>query len=103
MEAGHPPCYPQARHPGLVYRRRRGRAEVYGAPEVARWLPPVIQRVPDLDAVRALLRMWRAEQPTLGSPQGRWAVERRSDGTVVDGLAIGLMPPFDEDLEWRGI
>jgi RimJ/RimL family protein N-acetyltransferase len=70
---------------------------VYGAGDVARWLSPAMDRVPDAHAMRALLEEWGAED--LSAPQGRWAVERADTGELVGGVAVLPLPPEGEDLE----
>ncbi|HEY3261023.1 MAG TPA: GNAT family N-acetyltransferase [Pseudonocardiaceae bacterium] len=72
---------------------------VYGAAEVTRWLTPVMDRVTDVAAMRSVLQAWTEAQPNMVAPRGRWAIERRDDGQVVGGMAIRLLPPYDEDLE----
>jgi RimJ/RimL family protein N-acetyltransferase len=73
--------------------------EIYGSPDVARWLTPELDRVGDVAAMRSVLAAWREAQPNMLTPRGRWAVQRREDGAVVGGLSIRLLPPYDEDLE----
>ncbi|MFD2024496.1 GNAT family N-acetyltransferase [Promicromonospora aerolata] len=72
---------------------------VYGTPEVTRWLAPAMGQVPDQPAMRAMLHAWQEAQPKLTPPQGRWAVQRIDDETVIGGLAIRLLPPYEVDLE----
>lgn len=72
---------------------------VYGAPEVTRWLTPVMERVHDVAAMRSVLQAWAEAQPNQMPPSGRWAIERRADGAVLGGLVIRLLPPYEEDLE----
>ncbi len=72
---------------------------VYGEPDVARWLTPEMDRVPDVPAMRALLADWRREQPGFVPPEGRWAVERVEDGVLVGSLGIRALPPQRDDLE----
>ena len=72
---------------------------IYGSPDVAHWLTPAMERVRDAAAMRCLLQAWRESQPNLVPPRGRWAVQRRDDGTVVGGLGIRLLPPYEDDLE----
>ncbi|NYH78253.1 RimJ/RimL family protein N-acetyltransferase [Actinopolyspora biskrensis] len=74
---------------------------IYGNPEIAMWLTPVMQRVPDLDAMRAVLDAWVEAAPNLAPPTGRWAMVRRSDNVLVGGLGLRLLPPYEEDLEIR--
>jgi RimJ/RimL family protein N-acetyltransferase len=73
--------------------------EVYGTEDVARWLTPAMQRVGDLEAMKAVLQAWTEAQPNLVPPSGRWAITRRDDGEVVGGAVIRLLPPYEEDLE----
>lgn len=49
--------------------------------------------------MRSVLQAWTEVQPNLQPPQGRWAIERLTDGAVLGGLAIRLLPPNREDLE----
>ena len=72
---------------------------IYGAAQVARWLTPAVERIPDLEAMRSVLQTWQDEQPGLPPPQGRWAIHRNADKAVVGGLGIRLLPPYGEDLE----
>ncbi|MGX7828532.1 GNAT family N-acetyltransferase [Actinokineospora sp. 24-640] len=70
---------------------------IYGHAEVAGWLSPDLEPVPDLAAMRLLLGRWIAEEP-LPAPTGRWAIERDSDGQVIGGALLLPLPPGDEDL-----
>lgn len=72
---------------------------IYGVDEVTRWLTPAMGQVDDVAAMRAVLQAWIEAQPNMVPPRGRWAIERRSDGAVIGGLGIRLLPPYDEDLE----
>jgi RimJ/RimL family protein N-acetyltransferase len=72
---------------------------IYGSPEVARWLSPEMDVVPDEDAMRLLLQQWIAEDERAVPPLGRWAVELREDKRVVGGVALLYLPPGGEDLE----
>ncbi|MFF0147404.1 RimJ/RimL family protein N-acetyltransferase [Amycolatopsis sulphurea] len=72
---------------------------IYGSSEVTHWLTPVMDQVADVAAMRSVLQAWQEAQPNLIPPRGRWAVEQRSDGQVVGGLGIRLLPPYQEDLE----
>ena len=69
---------------------------VYGADDVARWLSPAMDRVPDANAMRALIERWQGEDLEL--PQGRWAVTVTETGEVVGGVAVLPLPPHGEDL-----
>ena len=72
---------------------------VYGADDVARWLSPAMDRVPDADAMRALIeqlarrRSWQLP----AGPVGRRA--HATPGEVVGGVAVLPLPPDGEDLE----
>lgn len=72
---------------------------VYGDPEVARWLSPVMGQVHDLAAMRLLLQQWIAEELRYPAPAGRWAIERREDGQLLGGAILLPLPPGQEDLE----
>ncbi len=72
---------------------------IYGAEQVTHWLTPAMDQVHDVAAMRSVLHAWHETQPNLPPPRGRWAVARRDDGTVVGGLGIRLLPPFEDDLE----
>ena len=54
--------------------------DIYGHPEVARWLSPVMDRVSDLAGMRLLLQRWIAEdaRPVRPAPPGA------ADGAVGD-------------------
>ncbi|GAB3213417.1 GNAT family N-acetyltransferase [Marinactinospora thermotolerans] len=72
---------------------------VYGSEEVSRWLTPLMRPVGDVGAMRSVLEAWVEAQPNLVPPAGRWAILRRDDATVIGGLSIRLLPPFEEDFE----
>jgi RimJ/RimL family protein N-acetyltransferase len=72
---------------------------VYGVDDVARWLSPAMDRVPDLMSMRSLLEQWIAEVAGLATPQGRWAVELAETGELVGGVALLPLPPEGDDLE----
>lgn len=72
--------------------------ETYGHADVARWSAPAMDPVPDLTAMRALVRRWIAEDARLAAPAGRWAVERDHDRRVLGGATLLPLPPGDEDL-----
>ncbi|MDF1604086.1 GNAT family N-acetyltransferase [Nocardioides sp. YIM 152315] len=74
--------------------------EIYGSPEVARWLSPALGTVRDVDRMRALLDSWigsPAGPP--GRPAGRWAIEEITTGHVVGSCQILPLPPEGDDLE----
>jgi RimJ/RimL family protein N-acetyltransferase len=73
--------------------------EVYGVDDVARWLSPAMERVPDVASMRALIEEWVAEVARVEPPQGRWAVELADTGELVGGIALLPLPPDGEDLE----
>ncbi|MGJ7905897.1 GNAT family N-acetyltransferase [Actinopolyspora sp. H202] len=74
---------------------------IYGNPEVAMWLAPMMQRVTDQSAMRSVLEAWVESAPNLAPPAGRWAMVRRSDNVLIGGLALRLLPPYEEDIEIR--
>ena len=72
---------------------------VYGAADVARWLDPAMDRVPDVDAMRLILQQWIAEDGRLMSPAGRWAIVLRQNQRIIGGATLLPLPPDNEDLE----
>jgi RimJ/RimL family protein N-acetyltransferase len=74
----------------------------YGDAEVARWLTPAMDRVPDLAAMRLVLQQWVAEDARMTPPAGRWAIERRQGGDVVGGATLLPLPPDEEyEIGWQ--
>ena len=74
----------------------------YGDADVARWLAPAMDRVPDLAAMRLVLREWVVEDARIVAPAGRWAMERRLDGEVIGGATLLPLPPDDEyEMGWQ--
>ena len=72
---------------------------IYGHPDVARWLSPEMDHIPDLAAMRLLLQQWVAEDDRTPPPAGRWAIDRRDDGRLLGGAILLPLPPSREDLE----
>lgn len=72
---------------------------IYGHVDVARWLSPEMDHVPDLAAMRLLLQQWIAEDARTRAPAGRWAIEHRHDGQLLGGAILLPLPPGREDLE----
>ena len=72
---------------------------VYGAADVARWLDPAMDLVPDVNAMRLVVQQWIAEDGRLISPAGRWAIVVRQDHRVIGGATLLPLPPGNEDLE----
>ena len=77
---------------------------IYGHPDVARWLSPEMDHVPDLAAMRLLLQQWVAEDDRIpaGGPLGhrparRWAAAGRGDPVAVaagsGGRRVRLVAP----------
>ena len=73
--------------------------EVFGHPEVARWLSPIMVQVPNLAAMRVLLRQWIVEDLRSPPPTGRWCIQRREDAAVLGGATLLPLPPGGDDLE----
>jgi RimJ/RimL family protein N-acetyltransferase len=95
-------AWPPAAHRPVILRPWRvgDAAEalgIYGHPEVARWLSPEMDQVPDAAAMR--LQHWIAEDARTAAPAGRWAIERRDDGRLLGGAILLRLPPGREDLE----
>jgi RimJ/RimL family protein N-acetyltransferase len=62
--------------------------QVYGDSDVTSWLVPVVTRVPDVDAMADLLVEWIADSYARRFPEGRWAIERREDGSIIGGAQL---------------
>ena len=73
--------------------------EVYGHAEVARWLSPIMEQVPDLAAMQVLGRQWIVEDLRAPPPTGWWCIQRRDDATVLGGATLLPLPPGGVDLE----
>jgi RimJ/RimL family protein N-acetyltransferase len=72
--------------------------DIYSRWEVARWLgahPAAMAQRADADARIERWRDLNAADPG----QGRWAVERRSDGVVVGTVILARLPDGDGELE----
>jgi RimJ/RimL family protein N-acetyltransferase len=75
---------------------------VYGDDEVARWLVPVMDRIPDEPAMRLVLQQWVAEDARMTAPAGRWAIELALDGSLVGGATLLPLPPDEEfEVGWQ--
>jgi hypothetical protein len=72
---------------------------IYGAPEVSRWLCPVLPAIADAAGMRATLVRWIADTAAEGLPLGRWAVIEKSSQQLVGGVALLPLPPGCTDLE----
>jgi RimJ/RimL family protein N-acetyltransferase len=74
----------------------------YGDDQVARWLAPAMDRVPDEAAMRTVLQDWLAEDARLLTPAGRWAIELGQEGHLVGGATLLPLPPDDEyEIGWE--
>jgi RimJ/RimL family protein N-acetyltransferase len=74
----------------------------YGEAEVARWLTPAMDRVPDEAAMRLVLQQWAAEDERMVSPAGRWAVELGQNKQLIGGATLLPLPPDDEfEIGWQ--
>ncbi|HZC69813.1 MAG TPA: GNAT family N-acetyltransferase [Jatrophihabitans sp.] len=75
---------------------------IYGDPEVARWLVPVMDRVPDEQAMRLVLQQWVVEDARMTDPAGRWAIEFADGSDVVGGAMLLPLPPEDDfEVSWQ--
>ena len=75
--------------------------DAYGHAEVARWLAPAMDRVPDEFGMRLVLQQWVAEDERLLAPAGRWAIELR-DGALIGGATLLPLSPDDEfEVGWQ--
>ena len=73
--------------------------EIYGSEDVSRWLAPALNRVNDVDQMRALITRWLAEPlGNEGRPTGRWAVDDIATGRLAGSGQILPLPPEGDDL-----
>jgi RimJ/RimL family protein N-acetyltransferase len=74
----------------------------YGNADVARWLAPAMDRVPDAAAMRLVLQQWVAEDGRMMPPAGRWAIELREEGRLIGGATLLPLPPDEEfEIGWQ--
>src|SRR5260370_32600692 len=74
----------------------------YGHGEVARWLAPAMDSVPDAAAMRLVLQQWIAEDARIVVPAGRWALALREDGRPIGGAILVPLPPAEGvGMAWR--
>jgi RimJ/RimL family protein N-acetyltransferase len=74
--------------------------EIYGSPEVSRWLAPALAEVNDVHEMRSLLESWIGTPPgPPGRPAGRWAIEEIGTRRVAGSCQILPLPPEGDDLE----
>lgn len=77
-----------------------GALDIYGSPEVSRWLAPAMDLVTDLEVMRSVIRRWIATPPGAeGRPTGRWVIEEAESGRIAGSGQILPLPPEEEDLE----
>lgn len=55
---------------------------------MTRWLVPVIDHVADVGAMQNLLVDWIGDSYARRIPEGRWAIERRDDSSVIGGAEL---------------
>ena len=72
---------------------------IFGDPEVARWLSPAVDPIPDEAAMRGRIKQWVEMDAEAEPPAGHWTVTRRLDGQLIGSVTLRRMPPIDEDLE----
>lgn len=74
--------------------------DIYGSPEVSRWLAPAMDRVIDLNQMRTVITGWIAAPPgPEGRPSGRWVIEETASGRTAGSGQILPLPPAGDDLE----
>ena len=70
---------------------------VFGDESVTRWLSPAMAQVPTVESMESVISAWLDAPPP--APAGRWAVTSASDGRLLGGVAVLLLPPERSDLE----
>jgi RimJ/RimL family protein N-acetyltransferase len=73
--------------------------DIYGAPQVSRWLCPALAPVANANDLRPLLAAWISESDATEVPLGRWAIVDQRSGEIVGGVALLSLPPRCNDLE----
>ena len=73
--------------------------DIYGAPQVSRWLCPALAPVANANDLRPLLAAWINESDATEVPLGRWAIVDQRSGEIVGGVALLSLPPRCNDLE----
>lgn len=77
-----------------------GALDIYGSPEVSRWLAPAMDHVEDLDQMRNAIDRWIAQPLGAGGrPSGRWVIEETETGRIAGSGQILPLPPLGADLE----
>lgn len=77
-----------------------GALEIYGSPQVSRWLAPAMDLVDGIDQMRSILSGWiEAPASPKGRSSGRWAVEDIDSGRIAGSGQILPLPPEGDDLE----
>jgi ribosomal-protein-alanine N-acetyltransferase len=73
--------------------------QIFGDPQVARWLSPAVEPIPDEATMRARIEQWAEMDAEAEPPVGHWTVRRRLDGALIGAVTLRRLPPVDEDLE----
>jgi RimJ/RimL family protein N-acetyltransferase len=77
-----------------------GALDIYGSPEVSRWLAPAMDRVGNLGQMRTVVNEWIAGPlESEGRPIGRWVIEEIETGRIAGSGQILPLPPAGDDLE----
>lgn len=70
---------------------------IFGDGEVARWLAPAMDRVPDMAAMHDLVSRWVADSAAVEPPLGRWKVTDLTSGQTVGAVSLLPLPPDNID------
>ena len=70
--------------------------EIYGAEHRTAWSVPGTPPVRDVATMRTVLMGWKDAHSA--PPSGRWAVDQTSDGALVGGVSLRVLPPRGTDL-----
>ncbi|MET8965312.1 GNAT family N-acetyltransferase [Streptomyces sp. NPDC004074] len=72
---------------------------IFGDGEVARWLAPAMNPIPDMAAMQHLVSRWGADSATIEPPLGRWKVTDLAIGHTVGAVSLLPLPPDNIDFE----
>jgi RimJ/RimL family protein N-acetyltransferase len=72
---------------------------IFGDGEVARWLTPAMNRIPDMAAMQHLVSRWVADSAAIEPSLGRWKVNDLAIGHTVGAVSLLPLPPDNIDSE----
>lgn len=74
---------------------------IYGTDAVSTWLTPWVAHIGDPDEMRSTIQRWLIHDDYTEQPAGHWALETRTGGTLIGGLALAYVPKRGDNLTIR--